>query len=71
MGLSLFHIIASRHGLSKIRNMGTDSFITMDVVDKMDDEKFELYMALSDEMVKHESCTGMSNHALLICKKTI
>ena len=60
--------VAARHGLLKIRNMGTDSFITMGVVDKMDDEKFEIYMALSDEMVKHESCTGMSNHALLICK---
>jgi ubiquinone/menaquinone biosynthesis C-methylase UbiE len=61
--------VAARHGLSKIRNIGTDSFITTSVVDKMDDEKFELYMALSDEMFKHESCTGMSNHALLICRK--
>ena len=51
--------------------MGKDSYITMDVVDKMDGEKFELYMALSDEMVKHESCTGMSNHALLVCRKTV
>ena len=59
---------AARHGLSKIRNVGTDSFITMGVVDKMNDEQFELYTALSDEMFKHESCTGMSNHALLICK---
>lgn len=61
---------ATRHGLTKIRNMGTDFFITMCVVDKMDDEKFALFMKLSDEMVKHESCTGMSNHALLICKKS-
>ena len=59
----------TRHGLSKIRNMGTDFFITMGIVDNMDDAKFELFMELSDEMVKHESCTGMSNHALLICKK--
>ena len=61
--------VADRHGLSKIRNMGTDFFITMSVVDKMDDAKFELFMKLSDEMVKYESCTGMSNHALLICRK--
>jgi len=60
---------AAGHGLSKIRNMGTDFFITMCVVDKMDDAKFELFMELSDEMVKYESCTGMSNHALLICRK--
>lgn len=60
---------AANHGLVKIRNMGTDSFITMCVVDQMDDEKFEIYMELADEMVKYESCTGMSNHALLICRR--
>jgi len=62
--------MAIRHGLSKIRNMGTDFFVTKHVVDKMDDDKFALYMEISDEMVRHESCTGMSNHALLLCKKT-
>jgi len=63
--------VATRHGLSKIRNMGTDFFVTMSVVDNMDEEKFELFMELSDEMVKYESCTGMSNHALLICRKPV
>ena len=61
--------VAVRHKLSKIRNMGTDFFITMSVVDNMDDERFKMFMELSDEMVNHESCTGMSNHALLICRK--
>ena len=61
---------ANKYGLEKIRNMGTDFFVTMGVVNKMDDEKFEVYMELADEMVKHESCTGMSNHALLICKNS-
>ena len=60
---------AAGHGLLKLRNMGTDFFVTMSIVDKMDDAKFELFTELSDEMVKYESCTGMSNHALLICKK--
>jgi ubiquinone/menaquinone biosynthesis C-methylase UbiE len=60
---------AARHGLVKIRNVGTDSFITMNAVDQMDDEKFAHYMVLAEEMFKHESCTGMSNHALLICRK--
>jgi len=59
---------AAKYGLVKIRNMGTDSFVTMSVVDKMDDEKFQAYMELADEMVQYESCTGMSNHALLICR---
>ena len=42
---------------------------TMSVVDQMDDEQFKLYLELADEMFNHESCTGMSNHALLICRK--
>lgn len=58
---------AACHGLVKIRNIGTDSWITMDAVNQMDDEKFAEYMVLADEMFKHESCAGMSNHALLIC----
>ena len=37
----------------------------------MDDEKFAVYMELADEMAKYEPCTGMSNHALLICKKSL
>ena len=60
---------AARHGLSKIRNTGTDFFFTISIIDNMDDARFELFMKLSDEMVKYESCTGMSNHALLICRK--
>ncbi|MCL2487655.1 MAG: class I SAM-dependent methyltransferase [Oscillospiraceae bacterium] len=60
---------AARSGLVKLRNMGTDSFITMCAVDQMDDQKFALYLELHDRMVAHESCTGMSNHALLICGK--
>lgn len=60
---------ASYYGLEKIRSMGTDYFVTMGAVNKMDDEKFAAYIELADEMVKHESCAGMSNHALLICRK--
>lgn len=60
---------ATRYGLTKIKNLGTDYFVSMCVVDKMDDEKFALYMELAEEMTRYESCTGMSNHALLICQK--
>jgi len=60
---------AARHGLQKLRNVGTDYFITKYIVDRMDDEKFALYREIADEMFMHESCTGMSNHALLICRK--
>jgi len=61
--------IAHEYGLSKISNTGTDFFITKKIVEQMSDEKFEMFMQLLDEMTKYESCTGMSDHALLVCKK--
>ena len=60
---------AAEHGLEKISNTATDFFITQGFIDQMDDATFEIYMELADEMAKYESCTGMSNHALLICRK--
>ena len=60
---------AAGHGLEKLSNTATDFFITQGFIDQMDDEKFAIYMELADEMAKYESCTGMSNHALLICRK--
>ena len=38
----------------------------MSAVEAMDDEKFELMRPLLDSMADSESCTGMSNHALLV-----
>ena len=61
--------VADKHGLVKIRNTGLDFFCTMESVDQMDDEKFAVFMELADEMAKYESCAGMSNHALMICRK--
>ena len=61
---------AARHSLTKIRNAGTDFFSGTGIANQMDDEKFELFMEILDEMVKHESCTGMSEHAVLVCRKT-
>ncbi len=60
---------AAKHGLSKIKNLGTDFMITMKIVNDMSDERFELMKPLLDQMTSHESCTGMSNHALLVCRK--
>jgi ubiquinone/menaquinone biosynthesis C-methylase UbiE len=60
---------ASRHGLSKVRTAGLDFFGLTAIADKMDDEKFGFYLGLLDEATSHESCAGMSEHALLICKK--
>ena len=61
--------LAVRHDIRKIKNLGTDFFVTMKAVDTMDDEQFAMMRPLYDQMTSHESCTGMSNHALLVCRK--
>lgn len=62
--------MAETYGFSKIKNLGTDFLITSSIVDAMDDERFELMKPLLDEMASYASCTGMSNHAVLVCKKS-
>lgn len=61
--------VATKYGLSKIKNLGTDFFITMNIVDSMSNEQFEIMRPIYDQMTSYESCTGMSNHALLVCRK--
>ena len=60
---------AAAYGFDKIKDLGTDFFIFDKTVNEMDEEKFELMRPLYDRITSSESCTGMSNHALLICKK--
>ena len=60
---------AAQYGLAKIKNLGTHFLTMMSVVNNMTDEQFALLEPLYDQMVSSESCTGMSNHALLICRK--
>lgn len=60
---------AARHGFVKLKNLGTDFFIVMSIVEAMSEERFALLRPLLDEMASHGSCTGMSNHALLVCRK--
>lgn len=61
--------ISAKYKLVKTKNLGTDFFLTMNIVDAMSDEEFEIMRPLYDQMTSHESCTGMSNHALLVCEK--
>ena len=60
---------AARHGFSKIKNRGTNFMFTMKIVNDMDDERFELMKPVYDQMTNYDSCTGMSDHALLVCRK--
>lgn len=61
--------MAAKQGFEKLKNLGTDFTITMKLVDGMSDEKFQAMKPLYDRMTSCESCTGMSNHALLVCRK--
>lgn len=61
--------IAEQNHLEIVKNCGLDFFFAQSVVNRMDDDQFALYMELSDRMVDSPSCTGLSDHALLICKK--
>lgn len=40
----------------------------MNIVNAMSDKEFKFMRPLYDLMTSYESCTGMSNHALLVCK---
>jgi len=60
---------AARHGFVKAKNLGTNFMFTMKIVNDMDDERFELMKPVYDQMTSYDSCTGMSDHALMVCKK--
>jgi ubiquinone/menaquinone biosynthesis C-methylase UbiE len=62
-------LVAKKYGFSKIKNLGVDFFTMMSIVENMNDEKYEILKPLLDQMASYESCTGMSNHAILVCKK--
>lgn len=60
---------AKQNGLEILKNYGLDFFFASCAIDSMSDEQFDCYMELADKMSESESCTGLSNHALLICRK--
>jgi hypothetical protein len=52
-----------------INNFGLDFFFAKCAINQMTEEQFSYYMEISDKMTESPSCTGLSNHALMICKK--
>lgn len=56
-------------GFDVVENCGVDFLFAASAIDKMDDEKFEYYTVIADKMSESKSCTGLANHALLVCKK--
>jgi len=60
---------ARAHGLSVIKNVGLDFWLAANIINNMSDDQFEAWMVLNDRMAESMYCTGLSNHALLVCEK--
>ena len=61
---------ARKINLEVSKNCGLSFFFAMNVINQMDDEKLACFMEIADRMYESPSCTGLANHALMICKKT-
>lgn len=60
---------AKYHGLKIIKNVGVNFTFNKDQINNMDEEKYKCWIEFSNYMCESESCTGLSVHALLICRK--
>lgn len=59
---------AKNHGLNILENVGIDFAFSSNIINAMSEEQLKAWMVLSDFMSVSTSCTGVSNHALLICR---
>lgn len=55
--------------LKILKNNGLDFFFALNTINQMSEEQFGYYMEIADRMSESTYCTGLSNHALLICRK--
>jgi len=62
---------AAGYSLTILRNVGVDFKFNAEYINNMPDGQFEAWMEISDMMCGSESCTGLSNHALLVCRKPV
>ncbi len=60
---------AERAGLRVLTNRGLDFFFAQCAINDMTDEQFRHYMELHERMHESPSCTGLADHALLVCEK--
>lgn len=60
--------VAAKEGLIVIKNVGTDFTIAMNIINNMSKKQLKAWYKLNNFMSNSPSCTGVSNHALLICK---
>ena len=62
---------AKRFGLKVMKNVGLDFMFAANLINSMPEEQFEAWMMLNDRMAESRYCTGLSNHALLVCEKVL
>jgi len=55
--------------LEILENCGVDFLFNAENINTMNDEKYNLWINFSDYLFKSKSCTGLSLHALIVCKK--
>jgi ubiquinone/menaquinone biosynthesis C-methylase UbiE len=60
---------ATECGFEIVENRGLDFVLTPDKIKAMPAEQYEAWLELIQFMSESPSCTGMSGHALLICRK--
>ena len=60
---------AKEHELTIIKNIGVDFIFNRNLINDMDEEKYNNWLKYLDYLYDNEYCTGLSNHCLLICKK--
>ena len=56
-------------GLSIVKNVGLDTILDDKAIEQLPDEQRNVWFKIADIMNTCPSCVGMSNHALLICRK--
>lgn len=56
-------------GLNIIKNVGLDILLDADKIASLTEEQRKVWFKIADLMNNSPSCMGVSNHALLICKK--
>ena len=58
----------TQKGLSVVRNVGVDYTFSPTDINKMNDEQYAAWTEIMDFMFDSASCTGTSNHAVLVCR---
>jgi len=60
---------AERNGLTVVKHVGVDFTLFVNVINNLPEERLAAWMELTDRMSESPSCVGLSNHALMLCRK--